>query len=62
MERTWIKNDPSRVAAYVANTPLRRMGDPVDDVGEAVVFLCGRQSRYVTGTTLMLDGGRAYLR
>lgn len=62
MERTWIKNDPSRVAAYVANTPLRRMGDPVDDVGEGVVFLCGPQSRYVTGTTLMLDGGRAYLR
>jgi NAD(P)-dependent dehydrogenase (short-subunit alcohol dehydrogenase family) len=62
MERTWIKNDPSRVAAYVANTPLRRMGDPVEDVGEAVVFLCGPQSRYVTGTTLMLDGGRAYLR
>jgi NAD(P)-dependent dehydrogenase (short-subunit alcohol dehydrogenase family) len=62
MERTWIKNDPSRVDAYVANTPLRRMGDAVDDVGEGVVFLCGPQSRYVTGTTLMLDGGRAYLR
>jgi NAD(P)-dependent dehydrogenase (short-subunit alcohol dehydrogenase family) len=62
MERTWIKNDPSRVEAYVANTPLRRMGDPVEDIGEAVVFLCGPQSRYVTGTTLMLDGGRAYLR
>jgi NAD(P)-dependent dehydrogenase (short-subunit alcohol dehydrogenase family) len=62
MERTWIKNDPSRVDAYIANTPLRRMGDPVADVGEGVVFLCGPQSRYVTGTTLMLDGGRAYLR
>jgi NAD(P)-dependent dehydrogenase (short-subunit alcohol dehydrogenase family) len=34
----------------------------VDDVGEGVVFLCGPQSRYVTGTTLMLDGGRSYLR
>lgn len=62
MQKTWIKNDPSRVDAYVANTPLRRMGDPVDDIGEGVVFLCGPQSRYVTGTTLMLDGGRAYLR
>lgn len=58
----WINRDPERVAAYVANTPLRRVGDPVDDVGEGVVFLCGPQSRYVTGTTLMLDGGRAYLR
>ena len=42
--------------------PGEGVGDPVDDVGEGVVFLCGPQSRYVTGTTLMLDGGRAYLR
>jgi NAD(P)-dependent dehydrogenase (short-subunit alcohol dehydrogenase family) len=58
----WASRDPERLAAYVANTPLRRVGDPVDDVGEGVVFLCGDQSRYVTGTTLMLDGGRSYLR
>jgi NAD(P)-dependent dehydrogenase (short-subunit alcohol dehydrogenase family) len=58
----WVVRDPERLAAYVANTPLRRVGDPVDDVGEGVVFLCGPQSRYVTGTTLMLDGGRSYLR
>jgi NAD(P)-dependent dehydrogenase (short-subunit alcohol dehydrogenase family) len=58
----WATRDPARLAAYVANTPLRRVGDPVEDVGEGVVFLCGPQSRYVTGTTLMLDGGRSYLR
>ncbi len=58
----WAAQDPERMNAYVANTPLRRFGDPVDDVGEGVVFLCGPQSRYVTGTTLMLDGGRSYLR
>ena len=58
----WVTRDPERLAAYVANTPLRRVGDPVDDVGEGVVFLAGPQSRYVTGTTLMLDGGRSYLR
>lgn len=58
----WIYRDPERLASYVANTPLRRVGDPVDDVGEGAVFLAGDQSRYVTGTTLMLDGGRAYLR
>ncbi len=58
----WIDRDPDRIAAYVSNTPLRRVGDPVEDVGEGVVFLCGPQSRYVTGTTLMLDGGRSYLR
>ena len=49
--------EPERLAAYVANTPLRRVGDPVDDVGEGVVFLCSAQSRYVTGTTIVVDGG-----
>jgi NAD(P)-dependent dehydrogenase (short-subunit alcohol dehydrogenase family) len=58
----WVTRDPERLAAYVANTPLRRVGDPVDDVGDGVVFLCSDLSRYVTGTTLMLDGGRSYLR
>jgi len=58
----WVTHDPERLKAYVANTPLRRVGDPVDDVGDGVVFLCSPLSRYVTGTTLMLDGGRSYLR
>jgi NAD(P)-dependent dehydrogenase (short-subunit alcohol dehydrogenase family) len=56
------REDPDQISAGVARTPLRRFGDPVEDVGEGVTFLCGPQSRYVTGTTLMLDGGRAYLR
>jgi NAD(P)-dependent dehydrogenase (short-subunit alcohol dehydrogenase family) len=58
----WIDHDPSRVAAYEATAPLRRIGDPVEDIGEGIVFLASAQSRYVTGTTLMLDGGRTYLR
>ena len=58
----WASRDPERLVAYAANTPLRRVGDPVDDVGDGVVFLCSDLSRYVTGTTLMLDGGRTYLR
>jgi NAD(P)-dependent dehydrogenase (short-subunit alcohol dehydrogenase family) len=53
--------DPERLAAFVRRehaAAARRC--PVDDVGEGVVFLCGPQSRYVTATTLMLDGGRSY--
>jgi NAD(P)-dependent dehydrogenase (short-subunit alcohol dehydrogenase family) len=58
----WIEHNPDRVAVYEAAAPLRRIGDAVEDIGEGVVFLAGPQSRYVTGTTLMLDGGRTYLR
>jgi NAD(P)-dependent dehydrogenase (short-subunit alcohol dehydrogenase family) len=58
----WMSGGPHLMEAHLSATPLRRIGDPVDDVGEGVVFLCGPQSRYVTGTTLMLDGGFTYLR
>jgi NAD(P)-dependent dehydrogenase (short-subunit alcohol dehydrogenase family) len=43
-------------AARVAIVPLRREGTGWD-VGEAVVYLAGNRSRWVTGTTLVVDGG-----
>jgi NAD(P)-dependent dehydrogenase (short-subunit alcohol dehydrogenase family) len=42
--------------------PLGRIGDPEVDVGPAVVYLCSDDARYMTGTTLMVDGGYNYLR
>ncbi|WP_235490636.1 SDR family oxidoreductase, partial [Frankia sp. AvcI1] len=42
--------------------PLGRLGDAELDVGRAVVFLVGPDSQYITGTTLMVDGGYDYLR
>jgi NAD(P)-dependent dehydrogenase (short-subunit alcohol dehydrogenase family) len=30
--------------------------DP-EDVSEAMVYLCGRSGRYITGTTLPVDAG-----
>ena len=42
--------------------PLGRMGDPEVDVGRAAVFLAGPDAAYITGTTLMVDGGFNYLR
>jgi NAD(P)-dependent dehydrogenase (short-subunit alcohol dehydrogenase family) len=42
--------------------PLRRLGDPEADVGATVVFLASPGGSYVTGTTIMVDGGYTYLR
>jgi pteridine reductase len=39
----------------VSTTPLQRLGSP-KDVAEAVIYLI--QADYVTGTTLIVDGGR----
>lgn len=38
-------------------TPSNRLGVP-EDIGEAAAFLCDPGSRYVTGTTLVVDGGQ----
>ena len=42
--------------SYVPFTPLRVLGDP-DDVAAAVVYLASPMGRFVTGTTLRVDGG-----
>jgi 3-oxoacyl-[acyl-carrier protein] reductase len=41
----------------VNRTPLRRIGDPEPDIGPVAVFLASDLSRYMTGQTLMVDGG-----
>jgi NAD(P)-dependent dehydrogenase (short-subunit alcohol dehydrogenase family) len=37
-------------------TPARRMGEPAD-IGGVAVFLASRAAAYVTGQTLIVDGG-----
>jgi NAD(P)-dependent dehydrogenase (short-subunit alcohol dehydrogenase family) len=49
---------PENVAAVEASVPMRRRAEP-EEVGEAVAWLCSSDSRYVTGTTLTVDGGIA---
>ncbi len=36
--------------------PLRRLGE-VDDIAQAAMYLCSDASSWVTGQTLVLDGG-----
>ena len=39
-----------------AHTPLGRLGPP-EDVADAAVWLCTDEARFVTGQTLLVDGG-----
>jgi NAD(P)-dependent dehydrogenase (short-subunit alcohol dehydrogenase family) len=57
-------DDPDRLASFnatFANQPIARDGDAVDDIGPVVAWLLSDACRYVTGQTLMADGG-AFLR
>lgn len=41
---------------YLDCMPIRRHGE-VDDIGQAVRFLCGPESSWITGVVLSVDGG-----
>jgi len=58
----WMAARPEEAAAFVATVPLQRIGDSEADIGRIAVFLCGPDASYITGTTIMADGGQAYLR
>lgn len=47
---------PDEVERYVRSTPVGRIGDPAD-VADVMVFLCSDLARFVTGQTIVVDGG-----
>lgn len=53
----YFAEHPERRAAKLALRPLKRDGDAEHDIGRAVVFLVGPDSGFITGATLMVNGG-----
>jgi meso-butanediol dehydrogenase/(S,S)-butanediol dehydrogenase/diacetyl reductase len=58
----WSQFAPKEYEEFVNSIPLGRVGRLEEDVGRAVAFLLSEDAAYVTGTTLMVDGGQTYLR
>ncbi|MGC9336986.1 MAG: 3-oxoacyl-[acyl-carrier-protein] reductase [Candidatus Cloacimonadia bacterium] len=44
------------VDEYLAKIPLKRFGTP-DDVAKLACFLCSEEANYITGQTIVIDGG-----
>ncbi|KAA0234002.1 MAG: putative oxidoreductase [Acidimicrobiales bacterium] len=51
-----LESLPAQIERQIAGTPLGRMGEP-EDVADVMVFLCSGLARYVTGQTIVVDGG-----
>jgi NAD(P)-dependent dehydrogenase (short-subunit alcohol dehydrogenase family) len=48
--------DPQRIEAANTSVPLRRIGEP-EEIAGAVVFLASQASNFMTGQTMVIDGG-----
>lgn len=46
----------AQTAQFIQMLPLQRIGEP-EDIGNAVLFLASDASNYITGSTLVVDGG-----
>lgn len=49
--------NPETLKASTANASLRRIGEP-EEIGGVAVFLASRAGSFVTGQTVVVDGGR----
>jgi NAD(P)-dependent dehydrogenase (short-subunit alcohol dehydrogenase family) len=56
LTRPLLEGLPDEVKRYVRTTPAARIGEP-DDVADVMVFLCSPLARFVTGQTIVVDGG-----
>lgn len=53
---SWTENRPDLVGHYERKILLGRLAEP-EDLGGCCVFLCSEASRYITGQTIVVDGG-----
>lgn len=58
----WRDSSPELYDRMINGIPLRRLGDPEGDIGRVAVFLASEDSDYITGQTIMVDGGSIKLR
>jgi NAD(P)-dependent dehydrogenase (short-subunit alcohol dehydrogenase family) len=54
--RRWYREKPELKAIFEGQIPMGRLGEP-EELGPAALFLASDASSYVTGATLVVDGG-----
>lgn len=53
----WRKDNPEYYNQVIQGIPLQKFGDVEKDIGPVAVFLGSKDAQYITGQTVMVDGG-----
>jgi NAD(P)-dependent dehydrogenase (short-subunit alcohol dehydrogenase family) len=56
LTRPLLEGLPDEVERYERTTPVGRIGEP-EDIADVVLFLCSDLARFITGQTIVVDGG-----
>jgi NAD(P)-dependent dehydrogenase (short-subunit alcohol dehydrogenase family) len=51
-----LMNNPEANAQFLSRIPVGRWGKP-EEVAKLVVYLCGPEAAFITGTDILMDGG-----
>lgn len=51
-----LLQDPEKNRQFLSNIPVGHWGDP-KDIGSLALYLCRQESKFITGTDIVIDGG-----
>lgn len=59
-ELTYSNNTPEQIEQIKQNIPIKRMAEP-KEIAELIYFLCSSKNTFITGQTIIADGGYTIL-
>jgi len=59
-ELTAVNNTPEQIEQIKQNLPIKRLAEP-KEIAELIYFLCSSKNSFVTGQTIIADGGYTIL-
>ncbi|WP_254696728.1 SDR family oxidoreductase [Phaeobacter inhibens] len=60
VQRLYEPESKDNIQSRMAGIPLGRLGH-IHDIANAAIYLCAQTGNFITGTELVVDGGRARL-